>query len=285
MAKALRWFGYFIGFVVVLALLAAAWVWIASERIIRGTQQGVPAQLATPTAAQLADAPRQLHVLGCLSCHGPDLLGKIFLDEPGVATIHAPNLTLVAAKATDQQLDRAIRQGIAHDGRPLVIMPSEGYQFMTDGEVGAMIAAIRAMPRGGKDHPLPRVGPKGRIGLVLGKFHTAPDLIRTHRENQPADFGPQFAKGRHIVVVNCAECHGPQLRGQEVEPGAVAPDLDIAGAYDLDQFRNMLRTGVGPGGKGIGLMGRVAKRDFKYLTDEEIAAIHAYLKERAARAP
>ena len=31
--------------------------------------------------------------------------------------LYAPNLTLVAAKATDEQLDQAIRQGIGHDGR------------------------------------------------------------------------------------------------------------------------------------------------------------------------
>ena len=47
----------------------------------------------------------------------------------------------------------------------------------------------------------------------------------------------------------------------------------------------MLRTGVAPGNKDIGMMGRVAKRDFKYLTDEEIADIHAYLAERARRMP
>jgi hypothetical protein len=32
-------------------------------------------------------------------------------------------------------------------------------------------------------------------------------------------------------------------------------------------------------------MGVVARNDFRHFTDEEIAAIHAYLKERASRAP
>jgi mono/diheme cytochrome c family protein len=268
-----------------LVLLAAIAVYGISEAKLRGRFEPVRSRLATPTATQLADGSRQLHVLGCLSCHGEGLRGDLFIDEPGVATVYAPNLTLVAAQASDAQLDHAIRQGIGHDGRPLLIMPAEGYQFMTDSEVAAVIAAIRGLPKGGSQTPKAKAGPKGRVGLLLGKFHTAPELVRTFRENQTADFGPQFARGRHIVAVNCAECHGPQLHGQEVEPGVVSPDLAIAGAYDLDQFRKLLREGVAPGKTDIGLMGRVARRDFKYLSDDEIAQIHAYLAERARRMP
>ena len=120
-----------------------------------------PERLATPTAAQLADGPRQLHVLGCVSCHGDMLQGDLFLDEAGIAKIYAPNLTLVAAKASDQQLAQAIRQGIGHDERPLLIMPSEGYQFMTDAEVAALIAAIRTIPKGGRETPAARFGYNG----------------------------------------------------------------------------------------------------------------------------
>ena len=87
------------------------------------------------------------------------------------------------------------------------------------------------------------------------------------------------------LTVNCAECHGPDLEGQEVKPGSIAPDLSIAGAYDLEQFRTLLRTGVPPGGKKLGMMASVARDDFSHLKDEEIAAIHAYLVERARRAP
>ena len=146
-------------------------------------------------------------------------------------------------------------------------------------------AAIRALPRGGKEQPKAQIGPMGRLGIALGKFSTGPELVETFRKNQIPDLGRQFAAGRHLVATNCAECHGPQLHGQEVEPGVVSPDLEIAGAYDLDQFRKMLRTGVGPGGKDLGLMGRIARNDFKYLTDQEISDIHAYLAERARRMP
>ena len=284
MAKVLRWAGYIVGGLIVIAVGATLFVWAAADVKLTESEPK-PERLATPTPAQLADGPRQLRVLGCLSCHGDTLQGDLFMDEPGIAKIYAPNLTLVAAKASDQQLAQAIRQGIGHDNRPLLIMPSEGYQFMTDPEVAALISAIRTFPKGGRETPPASIGPKGRVGLALGKFHTAPELVETYRESPIADFGPQFAAGRHIVAVNCAECHGPQLKGQEVKPGSIAPDLSIAGAYDLDQFKTLLRTGVPPGGKKLGMMGDVARSDFSHLKDEEIAAIHAYLVERARRAP
>ena len=165
MAKVMRWAGYLVGALLILLLIAIAYIWIASSMKLNARAEAKPARLATPTAAQLADGPRQLHVLGCHTCHGDGLQGEVFLDEPGVATVYAPNLTLVAAKATDAQLDQAIRQGIGHDGRPLLIMPSEGYQFLTDAEAAALIAAIRATPKTGKEQPTAKVGPKGRIGI------------------------------------------------------------------------------------------------------------------------
>jgi mono/diheme cytochrome c family protein len=284
MRKVVHWAGYTVAVVIGLLLAAAATVWLMASSRLNARPTPKVERLAMPTAAQLADGPRQLHVLGCLSCHGEGLRGDRFLDEPGTATIYTPNLTLLAALATDQQLAQAIRQGIGHDGKSLVVMPSQGYQFMRDSEVAAIISAIRALPRGGKEQPKRRIGRMGYLGLALGKLHTAPELVRTIRQNGAPDFGLKFAAGRRIVVVNCAECHGPQLKGQELEPGVVSPDMRIAGSYDLDQFRALLRTGVAPGNKDIGLMGRVAKR-FKYLTDDEIAAIHAYLVERAQRMP
>ena len=124
MATALRWLGYLVAAILLIVLLATAWIWIASARVVGGNHEGHAEQLARPTAAQSADAPRQLRVLGCISCHGEGLRGDLLFDEPGVATIHSPNLTLIAAGATDQQLARALRQGIGTDGRPLFAMPS-----------------------------------------------------------------------------------------------------------------------------------------------------------------
>lgn len=285
MAKALRWAGYLLAALLLLLLLMAAWIWFASSRALAERPEAARENLVRPTPAQLADGPRQLRVLGCMSCHGDKLEGGPFLSDPKIALLNASNLTHVAAKASDQQIAQAIRQGIGHDGRPLVIMPSEHYQFLTDQEVAALIAAIRQMPRTGSDQAPVRPGPIGRLALVTGRIPVAPQVAETYRASRIADLGPQYAVGRHLVETVCSGCHGPDLKGRELEPGVFSTDLNIAGGYDLDQFRALMKTGAAPSGKDLGLMARIARADFSHMREDEVAAIHAYLVERASRAP
>ena len=285
MAKALRWAGYVLAVILVLLLLAAGWIWFASSRALSARVDPLPEKLVQPTAAQLADGPRQLKVLGCVSCHGENLQGKPFINDAKVALLMASNLTHVAAKASDQQLAQAIRQGIGHDGRSLVVMPSEHYQFMTDQELTALIAAIRRLPKTGSDQPPVKVGPIGRFALASGRLPTSPQMVATYRASRIADLGPEYAQGRHLVETVCSGCHGPDLKGRELEPGVFSTDLKLAAGYDASQFRTLMKTGAAPSGKDLGLMARIARADFSHMRDDEIAAVHAYLVERARRAP
>lgn len=283
MRSALRWAGYAAAGLFVLVIVLSAYVWIVSNRAVHARAAPRPERLAGATPAELADGPRQLKVLGCVSCHGEGLRGNLFFDEPNVAKLHAPNLTLIAAKASDQQLAQGIRQGIGHEGHALFAMPSAQYARLTDGEVAALIHAIRALPRGGKQTPPVQLGPIGRIGIATGKFKPQPKLVEEYAQQMPADFGPELARGRHLAMTNCAECHGPSLNGGEPKPGLKAPDLDIAGAYDLAGFTRLMREGVPPGSKKLQLMDDISRNDLKHLRDDEIEAIHAYLAERARR--
>jgi cytochrome c553 len=283
--KLLRWVGYGVALLLGLALLAAAAVWIISWRAISYTAAPAPERLVRPSAAQLADAERQARILGCVSCHGEGLRGHRMFHEPGVATVWAPNLTEVAARASDQQLAQAIRQGVGADGRPLWIMPSGLFSRLSDGEVAALIAYVRSRPRGGAQVPGTYVGPLGRLGIVLGRFEPAPATLERFRTTYPIDAGAEHRAGRRLAANACAECHGPELGGGTPGPDAAAPDLAVAAAYDLGQFRTLMRTGVPPGGRDLGLMRRVARQDFSHLSDAEIAQLHAYLRARAVRMP
>ena len=44
-----------------------------------------------------------------------------------------------------------------------------------------------------------------------------------------------------------------------------------------------MRSGRGAGGRDLGLMSEVSRNDFSHFTDQEIEALHAYLKARAER--
>ncbi|MEA3053966.1 MAG: hypothetical protein QOG72_2869 [Sphingomonadales bacterium] len=283
MRKALRWAGIGLGAVVALLLVAALVVFVWSETILG--KHYAPAAETLPALAvpEKAEAPRLARVLGCLSCHGEGLKGKLMFEAPGVAKVYAPNLTDVAARASDQQLAAAIRQGIGHDGRALFIMPSAMFSRLTDRETAALVGWIRSLPRAEGQTEGMQAGPLGRLGLVLGWFRPVPDVVAEYRTQVPISLGAEHEPARHLAASACAECHGPALTGGSAGPDEKAPDLSVAAAYDPAQFRQLLRTGRPPTGRDLGLMSTVAKNDFSHLTDAEIDGLHAYLAARARR--
>lgn len=285
MRKALRWLGYGLGGLLILALLFAAWVWFASWRVLTRTHEAAAERLATPTAAQRADAGRQARILGCSNCHGARLEGRMMFDAGPFARVWAPNLTELAARTSDRQLAAAIRQGVGHDGRALYVMPSPMYSRLSDQEVAALIGYIRAAPRIGERVSGIQWGPIGRFVLAKGDLPSALDRIAEFRTRQPLDTGPATAAGRRLAATVCAECHGADLSGGQPTPDTSAPGLAIAGAYDLAQFTRLLRTGRPPNGRDLGLMREVSEQDLSQLNDAEIAALLAYLQARASQVP
>lgn len=280
--KLLRWLGYAAGALAIAVLAFAAFVWIQSARIVGHRYAPAPERLAASSLAP-AEGERLAHVLGCYGCHGAGLRGGLVFDDGAFATVWAPNLTLIAARAGDQELAAAIRQGIGADGRGLWIMPSAMYARLTDDELAALIAVVRAEPRGGAAAPPVRFGPIGRMVVATGGLRAAPERIEAFRIHEPFDAGPGFAAGRHLAAIVCADCHGADLSGGQPTPDEAAPALAIAGAYSLDQFRTLIRTGRPAGGRGLPMMGEVARGDLSHLTDAEIASLHAYLRARAER--
>lgn len=283
MRRVLRWFGYAVAAIAILVLIFAAFVWVASSRVIGATHQATPERLAAPGAALRADIDRRARILGCVGCHGEGLRGTRFIDGGPFATIWAPNLTEIAARASDQQLAQGIRQGIGHDGRALFVMPSEMYSRLSDEEVAALIGWIRSQPPGGDRSPPNRWGPIGRTLLALGQLRPVMASIEDFRVRQPYETGAEHAAGRRIAATVCSACHGPDLTGGEPVPDELAPDLALVGAYTLPQFDRLMRAGVPPDGRDLGLMRQYARDDSRHMTDEELAQLYAYLRARADR--
>ncbi len=283
MRKALRWAGIGLGALAALLIVAAIVIFIWSEAILRRGYAAAAEALPAVGAAEMAEAPRLARVLGCLTCHGEGLKGKLMFEAPGVAKVFAPNITEVAAKSSDQQLAAGIRQGIGHDGRALFIMPSPMYSRLTDRETAALVRWIRTLPRSPGQTEGFSAGPIGRLGLVMGSFRPGPEGVAEYRAQVPIPLGPEHESARHMTAINCAECHGPALMGGSAGPDEKAPDLRVVAGYDSAQFRTLMRTGRPPSGKDLGLMSEVAKDDFSHLTDAEIDALHAYLAARAKR--
>jgi cytochrome c553 len=277
-----RWALWASGGLLALALVAAAGTWIASQTVIEKRWPippgGVQAARDPGAAARgLVLATR----MGCTDCHGRDLTGTNFFDEPGIASFWAPNLTRIVPAYTDAQLDHAIRAGVRPSGQGLWIMPSEAFRHLTDAETADLIAYLRAVSPRGPVRPAKLIRPKGRIGALIGKFKSAPQTIADTPRRELPDFGPGVAAGRRLARA-CVECHGQQLRSDSF---VAAPDLTIAAAYDPADFKRLLRTGIAAGNRRIGLMSEIAPVRFHDLSDAEIDALQAYLKVRAERQP
>jgi len=293
MRRATRWLGIALAGIAFAILVAVGAVYFRSERLLSERYRAKAERLVRPTAAAIADAPRQARLLGCLSCHGAGLSGNDVIDEPWIGEVNAPNLPRLMKQRTDQQVAAAIRQGVSADGRPLLVMPSGLFSRLNDADVSALIAWMRSLPADAPESRPLTLTLLGRWMLLNGDLPRQPGLVPLYQRAQPPDLGPQHAKGRYIAATVCAECHSADLRGGE-RPHAdfntefgdgtpASPDLDIAGAYDLLAFSGLLRTGIPPGGRDLGMMSEVARDDFKEFTDDEIRALHAYLQARAQR--
>jgi mono/diheme cytochrome c family protein len=269
-----------------IAAVAALALYGTSEFILRRTHPVTPEMIRAGGPPDIAEGRRLAKLYGCTSCHGDDYRGLRYNDDPDLVRNHAPNLTLIAARTPDSGLAQAIRQGVsAQDGRALWGMPSATFRTITDAELAAVLAHLRSMPVGGSSMKGGSPTLRARIALLRGVFsnddnaqRSAPALIAAAKVRPPLDLGPKYAAGRHIAATVCSECHGSDLAGNAVEGGT---DLMIAAAYDLEDFRRLMRTGVPPGGRDLGLMAETAREDLTVFTDGEIEALHAYLVERS----
>jgi cytochrome c553 len=281
MKRVLRWIGLGLAAVATLVVFVALGAFAASEAMIRWPQPKARVELAAARdPGAVARGKRLATVYGCHDCHGADLTGRLFFDEMPVGRLSGPNLAKALAHQSDADFARAIRTGVAADGRSLWIMPSDAFAQLSDGETADLIAYLRTFPAKDGQAQVKQFGPVGRLGVLLGKFRSAPQILKAEAHVRPMDLGPQYAQGRTLARA-CVECHGPDLKGGEA---VHAPDLAIAAAYEPEDFERLLRTGVAAGDRKLGLMSQIAPGRFKALSHEEIAALHAYLKARADKA-
>lgn len=275
MRRFLRLAGIAVGSLVVLAVLALAAVWILSERALRRTWL-VPldAVVFNVDSSALAEGERLARLRGCWDgCHGPGAAGEVFVDEPGVVRLVAPDLTKAVRRMTDAELARLVRHGVRADGTGVFAMPSDMLRHLGDAELGAIIAFLRSVPpTDGPDYALePRI--LGRIGVVAGQLKAMPEIIATLQPPVPPAPAGSVEQGMHLVMSVCSECHGADARGSGNNP-----DLAVAASYTEDQFRTLMRTGVPPGGRDLGLMKDVALSRFSHFTDDEVTVIYRYLR-------
>jgi mono/diheme cytochrome c family protein len=213
---------------------------------------------------------------------------------PAIVTLVVPNLTSGAGGIgtinTDEDWVRAIRHGVGHDSRGLVLMPSRVFYYLSDDDLGALIAYLKSLPPVDNEQPKTNLGPIGRVMLALGQL--PPEIMPNvttidHYAARPVapEPGVTVEYGRYLTTT-CTLCHGANLNGQTVREGPnvyVALNLTRGGemiGWSEEDFVTTMRTGIKPGGHP--LKDFMPWKYFGQMTDDELKAVWLYLKSLPA---
>src|SRR5579863_10606031 len=229
-----------IGKVLLVVVIAGAVLLMAGIRLTVGWRPFIGPKARALTSRKFEATPQRLErgrylavgLTGCLECHSqhdwnthgaPLILGTEgggqwmdMADLPGhvVATNLTPDPQTGAGAWTDDQLARAIREGIGHDGRALFpMMPYQDFKDLSDEDVASIVVYLRSLPPA--RNPLPKtqiIFPVKYIIRNVPQPLTAPV--------PPPDLSTPVKRGGYLVhVIGCAGCHTPVDAKRNPIPG------------------------------------------------------------------
>jgi mono/diheme cytochrome c family protein len=295
--KILKWVSIVLGVVILLLVAGVGLAWRKSASVIgrRWDVQARPVAIPSDSASLARGGHLVEAIAKCYECHGANLGGTLMINEPAFAVVPAPNLTRgrggVGSTYTELDWVRAIRHGLRRDSTALVIMPAEAYQFMSDADLGAVIAFVRSVAPVDSTWPAPVFGPVSRMLLAQDKLPVFPAAIVNHERTglsfPAADTAVEY--GRYLADIGgCTTCHNHAMSGGEVQAGPPgsppAANLTPGGMpqWTEAEFVRSLREGKTRDGRDIDnammpwqLSGR--------MTDAEIHAMWLFLRSLPAK--
>jgi mono/diheme cytochrome c family protein len=263
MKRILRWAGYgALGLVVLIAAAYGALYGYTEYRLTRTFEVPRVALSLSDDPEVIARGEHVATVRGCVDCHGPSLGGRVFIDAGPVGILYASNLTAgrggIGATYSDADLVTAIRHGVRPTGKPLLFMPSQEFNVLSDEDVVALVSYIRGLPAVDNELAPSRVGPLGRLLFATGQLPLVPAELIDHQAPRAAapDRGPTPGYGAYLAT-GCLGCHGHDLSGGKIAgtppdfpPAAnITPDPETGiGRWSEADFISTLRTGRRPDG-------------------------------------
>ncbi len=239
-------------------------------------------------------------LLSCETCHtpsdwtqhgGPSIPGKELGGQelplngfPGTAV--ASNITsdteTGAGNWSDDQIARAIREGIKHDGSTLFpLMPYGDYKNLSDEDLASVVVYVRSVP------PLRNVLPKSKVIFPVNYLvRGAPEPIN---QTVPQPATDQLSRGKYLVKLGCG-CHNaveklPYAGGEvlggpwgTVTSANITPDASGISYYEEATFISAMRTGYVGARKLNSIM---PFGNFKNLSNDDLKAMYAYLRTLA----
>lgn len=292
MKPILKWTGISIGTLVGVLILANIILYTLGETRLK-KMYVVPEEpvIISSDEESLAEGKRIFQYRGCEACHGEQLQGVVYLENPAIGQVITPNLTTgeggIGSQRTDEDLLRSIRHGIRPDNTPLLFMPSTEFYYLSDRDLGRVIAYIRSVPPVDNEMPPSKLSVTGRIVMNITKEITfLPAELIPHEAPRPVAPEPGITPeyGEYLSH-SCKVCHGLTLSGGEI-PGfppewPPAPNLTSGKGSRLPTwgeagFIEIIKTGQ--------KHGRTINPDYmpwesyRHMTEDELRAVYAYLQ-------
>ena len=284
--------------VVLVAVIVAglAFVYWRSNALLAPHIQINETALTIPSDAEAIERGRHVAIpRGCSDCHATDFGGKMIVDVLPVGRIAGPNLTHgkggLPADFGTADWERAIRHGVAPDGRMLVIMPTRDFAALSDADTADMIAFLQQLALVDRMQPPLVVGPIPRLQMLLGSVPLAEARAIDQHAVHIAAMAPAATREYGAYLAHtCSGCHGEHFSGGRVPglPPSFPPAANItphssgiAGWSKVD-FYTAMRTGKRPNGTNIDPF--MPWATFKLMSDTELDALWAFLQNQPPRA-
>lgn len=286
----------------VLAVLAGGAVALgkaAGERKLLRSVKVTVAPLATlaPVATpQSLDQGRYLFsTRGCADCHGASGAGKEVIRS-GAMLVVSPNISggenSVTRNYTTEDWVRTLRHGVKPDGRPVMIMPSEDYNRLTDDDVASIIGYVRQLPPVPGQRRVLELPVAAKVMYALGVVKDASEMIdHALPPERPVSVEVSVAHGAYVAKT-CIGCHGATFSGGRI-PGSPpewpAPaNLTLGAGSAMTVYKTpaaftaMMRSGKRPDGSAISPV--MPFGSLSQMNDTDMLALHSYLQTLPPRA-
>lgn len=290
------------------ALLAAA-VFALNRRDESPVRAGPPEAL--PGADQIARGAYLASMGNCAACHtargGAPYAGARAIETP-FGTVYSTNLTPDPETGLGQwnadEFWRALHNGRSKDGRLLYpAFPYPNFTQVTREDSDALFAFLRTLPRvkqPQRPHEL-RFPYSLQASLAVWRaMFFSPGVF------QPASDKPaEWNRGAYLVrgLGHCEACHAgrnifgatasshPELSGGLIPmQNWYAPSLSAGpqpgvADWSAEELAALLKTGSAPRGTVMGPMAEVVLRSTQHLSDADLAAMVAYIRDLPRQAP
>jgi mono/diheme cytochrome c family protein len=279
----LKWVGSGLAAVLTAAVSLVGALMIAGLFRLHVRSAGIPDIKVAGTASQIQRG-RAITDGFCGACHSKTglLTGGFDVGDDfpvPIGSFVSSNLTPAGDLShwSDGEIFRAIRNGVAADGRWLIVMSYTNAGRLSDDDIAAVIAYLRSMPAAGQKPigPPDRLNPLGLVMLGAGMLPTGKPVLTGTIAALPK--APSVQYGEYLLSYqDCRECHGANLAGGV--PGQlppIGPGLSLVKEWKLSEFISTMRSGVDPAGHEIAK--QMPWRPIGKMDDEELTAMYEYL--------